>query len=176
MTPIKDMSPSEVQQLVAYTTAAGTSIYYSGITHINADSILYNDELLPNLSPVVVDSLKSGKARYESYRLLMTPQEVSTFINNQVDTLVADRIERAIQATAEPLTTNVYRMSAQVGKGVKDIADMRNAVDSIESFLPASFSEEMKNKYETVHTNLLQAETDFKLVNNQLKSLLVIEE
>ena len=176
MKPIKDMSPSEVQQLVAYTTAAGTSIYYSDITHINADSILYNDELLPNLSPVVVDSLKSGKARYEAYRLLMTPQEVSTFINNQVDTLVADRIERAIQATAEPLTATMQQLASEMISTKQSVSDMRNAVSSIESFLPAAFSEEMKNKYETVHTNLLQAETDFKLVNNQLKSLLVIEE
>jgi len=176
MTPIKDMSPSEVQQLVAYTTAAGTSIYYSGITHINADSILYNDELLPNLSLVVADSLKSGKARYEAYRLLMTPQEVSTFINNQVDTLVADRIERAIQATAEPLTASLKSLDAQASKATSEITIMRNAIGSIETFLPASFSDEMKNKYETVHTNLLQAEADFNVVNNQLKSLLVIEE
>ena len=176
MTPIKDMSPSEVQQLVAYTTAAGTSIYYSGITHINADSILYNDELLPKLATSVIESLKSGKARYEAYRLLMTPQEVSTFINNQVDTLVADRIEQAIQATAEPLTASLKSLDTQVATAVNDVSIMRQAVNSIESFLPATFSDEMKNKYETVHTDLLQAEADFNVVNNQLKSLLVIEE
>jgi len=176
MQPIKDMSPSEVQQLVAYTTAAGTSIYYSGITHINADSILYNDELLPKLSPAIIEALKSGKARYEAYRLLMTPQEISTFINEQVDTLVADRIEKAIQATAEPLTASLKSLNAEVNKATSDVSAMRNAVGSIESFLPATFSDEMKNKYETAHTNLLQAEADFKVVNNQLKSLLVIEE
>jgi len=170
------MSPSEVQQLVAYTTAAGTSIYYSGITHINADSILYNDELLPKLATSVIESLKSGKARYEAYRLLMTPQEVSTFINNQVDTLVADRIEQAIQATAEPLTASLKSLDTQVATAVNDVSIMRQAVNSIESFLPATFSDEMKNKYETVHTDLLQAEADFNVVNNQLKSLLVIEE
>jgi len=170
------MSPSEVQQLVAYTTAAGTSIYYSGITHINADSILYNDELLPKLAPIVIEALKAGKARYEAYRLLMTPQEVSAFINDQVDTLVADRIEKAVQATAGPLTASLKSLDAQISKTTSEVSVMRNAVGSIESFLPATFSEEMKNKYETVHTNLLQAEADFKVVNNQLKSLLVIEE
>jgi len=176
MKPIKDMSLSEIQQLVAYTTAAGTSIYYSGITHINADSILYNDALLPKLATSVIESLKSGKARYEAYRLLMTTQEVSTFINNQVDTLVADRIEKAIQATAEPLMTTANQLTSEMISAKKSVSDMRNAVGSIESFMPATFSEEMKNKYETVHTNLLQAEADFKVVNNQLKSLLVIEE
>jgi hypothetical protein len=176
MKKIKDMSPQEISELVSYTTPAGTTIYYSGITHMSSSSIIYQEELLKELSPSVIELLKEGKANYEAYRIMMTPQEVSKYLSDQVDTLLANKVAEALDSVSGPLKQAVDQITKKVDSAYTEVSIMRNAVKSIESFMPATFSEDMKTKYETVHANLLQAKTDFNNVNNKLKTLLVIEE
>jgi len=91
MKPISSLTPTELQRLVSYSTQAGTTIFYSDITHIGPDSIMYREELLEDLGPQLIATLTEGKCNFEAYKLLMTPKDVSTYLNQEVDKLLTSK-------------------------------------------------------------------------------------
>lgn len=104
MKQVHNMTPEELQKLLAFTTESGEVYFYSKIQRISKSSMLY-DNIPFDLSKEQYKTIITGLNNYEAYKLSMLKQEAEELLKEKAETVLKDYYKDRLDSVLLPLET-----------------------------------------------------------------------
>ncbi len=130
--------------LISYTSAKGTTIYYDKILAISDGVIRYSEDGQLKVGPTDFEAIQTGKAIYETYKLSLAKSDAELVLTNKLDNIVKTHFNEELTSITQHFEENYTTLRQTLEDKLQDLSIAEEATKELHTRLSAfstSFAE-----------------------------------